>query len=294
MVSLDFKGYAHAGPLTFPYERTIALKNSFFDTNLVLSDIWNYNSKSSQQLQPTGNDSNVLVARVLLHNNSTIPMTFETYSFNLVNMANGQTMASGVPTATLFSSYDPDLVDLSQPGVRRTLMAAYGTPETTGSNLLTTDVNLPGTGEWENMLLGFNFTDNYPRTSYSSNTLKNMNWFMTQLFTQPNIGGLQLSGSANVTIGRVDYVGGLPVVRGIRVELGGAGNTPLTINSVILHQQYYNATNENLPNAINKNAVSLMQLATVGQMNVTSMDVDGSNNMVNMMVNSTVNFTDPY
>ena len=31
-------------------------------------------------------------------------------------MANGQTMASGVPTATLFSSYDPDLVDSSQPG----------------------------------------------------------------------------------------------------------------------------------------------------------------------------------
>ena len=93
-------------------------------------------------------------------------------------------------------------------------MAAM-TPETTVLNLLTTDVNLPGTGEWENMLLGFNFTDNYPRRSYSSNTLKNMNLVHYSMITQPNIGGLQLSGSANVTIGRVDYVGGLPVVRGI-------------------------------------------------------------------------------
>lgn len=290
-VPLKFKGTATAGPLTFSYERDITLYNSFFDPNLIISDLWNFNSQPSLAISPQGNDTNILVARVKLHNPSSIPMTFQSYSFDL--KYNGVTIATGVPMDTLFASYDPDLQSSGQ----RSDLSIYESSSSSSSKLGSKNVYLPETNQWEDMLLGFNFTDpSLSREDYGSTTLPNLNWFMTQLFTQPSIDHLQLVGrDVNITIGNVVTLGNREVIRGIEVELGGQGSpSPLIIDDVSLHQQFYKASNENLPNNLNKDPVSLMQLMTVGQMNVSAIDISRATNMVTMQVNATVNFTNPY
>jgi hypothetical protein len=308
-LEIKLKGKAKVGPFEFDYTATETITENLWDSKLVITDVFNYHRSPETDEFPiydatiNNSDTNVYVVVAKMHNPSTLPIVLMNYDLDLLDPEDN-VIATGMAVEELSSYvYDPDY---QKSGSRKTVSKIFMDGKTS--------ISLPAINkvseledEWKNIVLLFNFTDTNPQYSYApqskdSSTKVNTMWFLENLFNNPTFcgNGYKLQGAAKVVIGSLST--GPSGYNGIAIDVGGPNQkTHFTIKNVEFSQfpltEGYTDNDYSTYFDISKQTpkpISLKEKLTVGQMNVTHINVDNNATKVRLTLNSSLTFENPY
>jgi hypothetical protein len=287
-IILDLKGDAQQGPFNFKFQKRIEYSKPFFNNEFKIIDIFNFLPEADINKFPSSeaNDTaaNIFVVRTRVSNPSRIPYVLHNYKFNVYDEAENL-VAEGYEFRNFVNVYDPDLRTVA--GTRKNLIESYYDGQL--------HIEIPSRDTLNNerdLFLVFNFTDPlYPKLPDHENatTKNNINRFMNLLFQNDTIDRLYLKGFMDVTLGYFDEAS--KTTHGVRMQIGSLDSPPRRINASEKKYVAIRGTSRiNFPLTVGK----LVNRFEVGNMNITSIDVDRSSNEVVMNLDATMAFTNPY